>query len=213
MNPQPSRVRGARRWYAVRMERATERCKLCGMAHRRRAESAGFTLAELMVVVVIVGVLAVIAVVAIRSYMFAARANEAAAMIQSIRAAQEAYRAETNTYLDVSDSMKTWHPDRTPDQNRVAFTPDTSAQGLRWRLLDPSAPGEGVRWVYVTKAGPAGSTPVDFEGLKDKPVWGGPQPRAWYVIEAMGDTDGDGHAVYMAASSVTGAVYDESAGD
>ena len=166
-----------------------------------------------MVVVVIVGVLAVIAVAAIRSYVIKARANEAAAMIQAIRAAQEAYRAETNTYLSVSDSYTSWHPRDLPDENFVSFKTDNGTpQKLRWSLLNPSAPGEGVRWVYVSVAGPAGSTPQAL-ATREQPVWGAAQPRAWYIIQAMGDTDGDENYVYMAASSMTGVVYDESSGD
>ncbi len=186
------------------------------MVQRRRACSAGFTLAELMVVVMIVGVLAVIAVVAIRSYMVAARANEAAAMIQSIRAAQEAYRAETNTYLDVSTSSTSWHPATTPDQNRRPFATDGStAQGLRWNLLNPSAPGEGVRWGYVTKAGPAGSTPTPnplvYSGRQF--TWPAAPRQPWYYIAAMGDTDGDGKFGFMVATSLSGELHDLSSGD
>ncbi len=188
-----------------------------GMVSRRRACSAGFTLAELMVVVVIVGVLAVLAVVGIRAYVIAARANEAASVIQAIRVAQEAHRAETNTYLDVSDSYTSWHPRAVPDEKFAPFgepTSGTPAQQMRWRLLDPSVAGEGVRWGYVTKAGPPGTAPQPLETRHDSTVnWGGSLNRSWYIIQARGDTDGDGHSVFMAASSLTGVVYDESSGD
>jgi type IV pilus assembly protein PilA len=189
------------------------------MASRRRATSAGFTLAELMVVVVIVGTLAVIAVVGIRQYMVAARANEAAAMIQSIRAAQEAHKAETNNYLDISTTMdSTWYPDSTPGRNRRSFHDTGHSHFNQWMLLNPTFPGEGVRWRYTTKAGPVDSPAPNASEFPrpsgaPAPISGANQPKDWYAIQAMGDTDGDGKAVYMSASSVTGRLFDYSRGD
>lgn len=62
----------------------------------------GFTLVELMIVVVIVGVLATLGVVGFQKLVGTARTTEATQMIQSIKAAQEAFHAETGTYADIS---------------------------------------------------------------------------------------------------------------
>ncbi|HLV20571.1 MAG TPA: type II secretion system protein, partial [Polyangiaceae bacterium] len=68
-------------------------------------DQRGFTLAELMAVVAIVSVLSVLAVFGVRKYVFAAKTSEAIHMIGLIRAAQESYRDETFSYLDVSSSL------------------------------------------------------------------------------------------------------------
>ena len=65
---------------------------------RKRAQSHGFTLVELLTVVAITGVLATIATFMVRKHFADAKTTEAVAIIQSIRAAQESRRAETGTY-------------------------------------------------------------------------------------------------------------------
>lgn len=179
----------------------------------RRRNASGFTLTELMVVVTIVAILAVLATAGIRSYMLTARAAEASAMIQSIRAAQEGYRSETNAYLDVSSAMNSWYPRADPDADFVAFkNVSTHADVAGWNLLSPTVPGNGVRWVYTTKAGPPGTNPPAFSTAA-QPTWTGTRGRAWYVVQARGDTDGDDHDVFMAASSMSDTLYSEAQGD
>ena len=58
----------------------------------------GFTLVELMIVVAIIAVLATVAGTAYRRYMDSGRTAEAMAMLGEIRAKEEAYRAEFNSY-------------------------------------------------------------------------------------------------------------------
>ena len=64
----------------------------------RRPDQAGFTLAELMAVVIIVGVLSVVGVTYFRRHALASKVTEAQAMVQSIRAAEERYRAENRQF-------------------------------------------------------------------------------------------------------------------
>src|SRR5688572_12815290 len=78
--------------------RSVHRLLRFSMSIRRRSSRA-FTLIELMVVVAIVGILATIGIVLFRKWVFHTRSVEALGMVQSIRTAQERWRAETGAYF------------------------------------------------------------------------------------------------------------------
>src|SRR5690606_8311590 len=88
----------------------------------RRNASRAFTLVELMVVVAIVGVLATIGITLFRKHVDSSRSIEAINMIQSIRAAHERWRAETQRYLRVSTSLTSYYPRNSPTQERVPWS-------------------------------------------------------------------------------------------
>ncbi len=67
-----------------------------------RGTDRGFTIIELMIVVTIIAVLATIAGTSYRRYMDSGRTAEAMSMLGEIRAKEEAYRAEFNTYANWS---------------------------------------------------------------------------------------------------------------
>src|ERR1700722_20113638 len=77
----------------------------CFVMSRRRRTTRGFTLVEMMIVVAIVSVLAMLAVVGYRKLIMSAHTTEATQMVQSIRTAQEAYHAETQTYVSTTNSL------------------------------------------------------------------------------------------------------------
>ncbi len=174
----------------------------------------GFTLVELMAVVVIVGVLATIGVMLFRKHIYSAKSTEAMSMVQGIRAAEERVRAETGAYLDVSPTLDLAgsYPDTTPGTEKRPFDNPSHSDIVRWRLLNPSSPGL-VQFSYAVKAGPPGSTPP--APVTDvKPDWTkAPQDRDWYLIQGIGDTDGDGVKAVFLASSFTGEVAWEHEGD
>ena len=180
--------------------------------HARRG-LRGFTMVEMMVVVVIVGVLAVVGITLLRKHAFSSKSVEAMAMIQSIRAAQERWRAETTTYLDVSATMSTWYPMNIPGRTKYHWL-QTGNDWQRWRLLNPTAPGP-VQFGYATRAGAPGVSP-SAEGyelnLSELPAWGVPHHH-WYLIQAKADVDEDGVSAYYAASSFTGEVVSENEGE
>lgn len=167
---------------------------------------------ELMAVVVIMGVLAVVGMLAFRQHIHSAKSTEATAMVQSIRAAEERWRSETTSYLDVSGALTNYYPMTQPGTDKHAFYPpgDTRPLAQRWALLKPTAPPM-VRFGYAVVAGPPGKTPPDPATAK-RPAWGVPNQN-WYVIQAVGDVDGNGKFSYYVASSFTGEVYWENEGE
>jgi prepilin-type N-terminal cleavage/methylation domain-containing protein len=170
----------------------------------------GFTMVELMVVVVIVGVLAVVGITLLRNHIYASKAAEATATIQAIRAAQERWRAETTTYLDVSTDITSWYPMTNPDRTKYHWVQAGHDDFAKWQLLGANVPGP-VQCGYAVKAGPPGGT-LPTLSLSDPPTW--PTPAyAWYVIQAMADTDADGVKAYYAASSFTGEVASQNEGE
>jgi type IV pilus assembly protein PilE len=69
----------------------------------RRTE--GVTLLELMVVVLIVGILAAIAIPAYNDYITRSRRSDAFTALETVRAAQEMYRAEKGQYQTALGSL------------------------------------------------------------------------------------------------------------
>jgi type II secretory pathway pseudopilin PulG len=171
---------------------------------------------ELMAVVVIVGVLAVIGVFLFRKHIYSAKSTEAMSMVQGIRAAEERVRAETGAYLDVSPSLDLAgsYPDDHPGTLRRSFNNPSHTDAVRWQLLNPSSPGV-VQFSYAVKAGAPGSMPPKVASeITQKPDWTqAPQDRDWYVIQGMGDTDGNKTYAIFLASSFTGEVYWEHEGE
>jgi prepilin-type N-terminal cleavage/methylation domain-containing protein len=178
---------------------------------RFRAAQRGFTMVELMVVVVIVSVLAVVGITLLRAHIYKSKAAEATAMIQSIRAAQERWRSETTTYLDVSSSTTAWYPMATPGRTKYHWVQSDGNDYDRWQLLAPTAPGL-VQCGYTVVAGPPGQQPpvLDFS---NPPSWTTVPSYHWYLIQAMADTDEDGVQARYAASSFTGEVAMEHEGE
>jgi type IV pilus assembly protein PilE len=63
----------------------------------------GVTLIELMIVVVCVGILAAVAIPAYNDYITRSRRSDAFTALQTVRAAQEMYRAERGEYRNTAD--------------------------------------------------------------------------------------------------------------
>jgi prepilin-type N-terminal cleavage/methylation domain-containing protein len=182
-----------------------------------RAGERGFTLVELLTVVVITGVLATLAFASLRAHVSAAWGAEALNMVQSIRAAEERWRSEHMMYLDVSTDER-WYPrdPRTAPTSRQAFyyapEDDSHVNHDEWLMLRPTAPG-AVRFGYLVNAGPAETNMTDAADPGPAAVWPTPPKDNWYVIQAIGDPDGDGVVSYYRASSLDGEVFSVNHGE
>jgi type IV pilus assembly protein PilA len=164
-------------------------------------------LVELMVVVAIVGVLATLAAVGYKKYISAAKISEPIYMAQSIRGAQESYRAETMQYLDVSPS-NALYPKGAPFSNaKTSWDMASHADYQRWRTLGVTSDGP-VRFGYICRAGAAGVAPPALAiPLTTVPAWPTPT-EPWYIIEAQGNPRGDGSRdTGLIGSSFTGELY------
>jgi hypothetical protein len=177
-----------------------------------------------MVVVVIVGVMATLGLVILGRHQKAARTYETLAMVQSIRVAQERWRSENLTYLNVSsddaDRFDTgvWFP-RNPigsqGDKRVSFLQSANGygiQGVKWIMLNPTS-NPLVYGGYMTNAGMADQP---MKAPVYPPPGGFSWPTAsepWYTIEAIMDSDTDGRVARYLASSLNGEIYRQDEGE
>lgn len=186
------------------------------MNRQRTARARGFTLTELMVVVVIVGILSTIGIAGFRSRIFGAKSAEAAAMVQSIRAAEERHRAENLMYLNVSTA---WYPAEPGGRVKRAFfsagtCSDLGTDDCRWKALNPAVPGP-VEFSYRVNAGTPSKPMTEPEACRPAgwSSWpttqtgngfsAGANSEHWYVVQAAADVDSDGVFACFVASSRT----------
>jgi len=162
---------------------------------RARRLSRGFTLVELAVVVTIIGILAVLAVAGYRRLVTSSHTTEATEMVNAIKVAQESYHAETGQYANVSAGLGlgNLYPAATPVSTSAVAWGGTCAScpdPAGWQKLPVKASGP-MRFGYATVAGSLN------QALPAAPVAGMTFPANnqltgdWFVINAMGDMDGN----------------------
>jgi len=171
----------------------------------------GFTLVELMTVVGIVSILAIVGLVAVRNRVFGSKSTEALAMMESIRAAEERWKAENLQYLDCSPTGLWFPADPTKDtraMKRSFYVPAGGhADAACWTMLRPVAVGP-VEFGYLVNAGPP-SVPMK---VPEQHVIDWPPPcnattsppecngDHWYEIQAIADLNHNGISAYFLAS-------------
>ncbi len=167
--------------------------------------------------VVIMGVLAMIGINSFRLQVNQSKSKEAVAMMKSIAVAQEKFKTHHPTYLDVSDSLTEFYPSPTPGNgtDKVVIRPfwgwDGHGDYQNWVRLDPKAPLE-VRYVYATTAGLPYTAP---DALTEGDIAGFSWPATatihnpWYVIQAIGDLNGDGVNHLLITTSFADRIYEE----
>lgn len=162
---------------------------------------------ELLAVVAMVGILAAVAMVSYRSYLNASRTSDAKAIIGAIRIAEENYRAETLSYLNVSGTLTNFYPAAPDGKKRHFHDPSKTALYAAWKTLDVTTDSPTTFGFAVVSGGP-GDTIGAVPGITQQPSWPTPS-EPWYVVLAAGDQDGDSTYSYLVASSFTGEIYVE----
>jgi prepilin-type N-terminal cleavage/methylation domain-containing protein len=179
----------------------------------------GFTLIEAMVVTIIVTLLAVMAMLAYRRWVHTAYLTEAQDMVKSIRAAQESFRAENGGYVNVSKGLGVGfdYPLLTPGQSKTAW--GGSCSGCNnptsgWGALNVSSTAPVV-FGYSTVADnvPTDGPPSYKLTVNGSQIDLSTMTAPWYVIEADGDTNGDGVFCSVYGLSATNQVYVNNEGE
>jgi type IV pilus assembly protein PilA len=116
----------------------------------------GFTLIELMIVVAIIGILAAIAIPNFMTYQCKAKQAEAKSVLGSIRALQEAYLVEFDTYADSTAKLGSIEAKGDP---RYAYT------------ITAAAEAEGDEETFTATATGQEKTPSGKKTGVDGDVW------------------------------------------
>ena len=178
------------------------------MRRQRRAE-AGFTLIEMMAVVVLTGILATLAVFGVRKYIASSKTSEAIQMIGAIKAAEETYKDETFTYLDVSGGLTkaTAYPAGfTPGQQKAQWGgAGTGAAGFQTLGVTTANP---VNFAYACTAGTnsAPASPSSDSGNITVANWPATIGAPWYVVKAYSDL-GTGSLTVFVGTSFSGDIF------
>lgn len=187
-----------------------------------RSRGRGFTLVELMITVAIVGIVAAIALYGFQKYQRSAAAGEARAMLQSIRGAEDAFKAETLGYMTCPAG-----PGTSLDPAAIAYYPRSAttlstpgatdgshkaswggfAGEACWRTLNVNASGP-VKFSYAVASGNpgAGLSVTGPAGVTNWPFTAFDSNSPWFVAAAIADQDADGKLSILWTSSRNGDV-------
>lgn len=163
-----------------------------------------------MVVVVLIGVLAMIGVAAFRKRIAASKATEVTTVIGALRAAEEAYKAENQEYLDVSGT-NAWYPSATFNSTAISWSSAfaSHADGPDFQTLNAPIT-QSVQYRYLVNAGSADATlPTPIVSGITWPAVSDP----WYVIQARANVDGDSVYSNAIATSFNPEVYVDNEGE
>jgi hypothetical protein len=164
-----------------------------------------------------------LAVVGYRKLIMSAHTTEATQMVQSIRTAQEAYHAETQTYVSTTSSLTTvggLYPTWRPGYKTVwgaglsgVCTPPAVNINC-WAAL-PIHVDSAVMFSYGTIGGSAGNINFPSVPTINGATIGLPTaaPADWYFISAVGDTDNNGTSCTVIGTSFTNDLFVDKDGE
>jgi len=186
-------------------------------------------------VVIIVSILATLAVVGYRRLVLSSHTSEATEMVQSIRAAQEAFKAETGSYADISGTLSyptgtTLSADAYPALTTPAKTPGSFKSAWGGSCGTNCAPSGSPDWpdlpVHVDQPLLYGYSTIAGYNTHNKslpsiPGSGAPlgtitfgTPNVdWFIVTAVGDANGNKSFSMVVASSITNQVLVDNDGE
>jgi hypothetical protein len=129
----------------------------------------------------------------------AAKQSEATGMLTQIRAAEEAYREETFTYLGLA-TASSWHPIATPPtEAKYSWDTSTTAGNTVFKPLGVRPDGP-VMYAYTVVSGAAGATPATVV-MATRSLTFPTATDPYYVAMARADLDGDGQLTFAVTYS------------
>ena len=180
---------------------------MCRVSRKPR----GFTLTEVLITLAIMAVLSALAVYGVRRYILVAKTAEPIEIINSIRAAQEAYRDETFAYFDVSQgNIDAYHPSSppgVPDSSARSWVIGNPAIDGRWSQLGVQASAP-VQFGYACVSGAAGVA-LPTLGATGNTGFPATPTTPWFVAKAVGDRDNDDVNALFLGSSFTDVIFSE----
>lgn len=144
-------------------------------ARDRKHLARGFTMVELSTILLILGILSTVAVVGYKRWIRSARVAEATNVIAGIAEGQEAYKAETGVYLNVSGTLDKLYPAKKPGPFKTIWGAPCTTCMQPWSRLSFTPPG-AVEYGYATVASSVAipPTPDDTGGSSTSSTGGGP---------------------------------------
>jgi len=176
------------------------------LVQARRTSQRGLTLVELLAVVAIVGILSAVGITSVRRYVASSKMSEAIHMIGLIKSAQETFKDETFTYLNVSSGPDDFYPKNPlPGQMKMNF-PGNAPGATGWQTLaiHEDAP---MLFVYSCTAGDAAKKPETGTGITVANWPSAALGKPWYVVKAKADLRGDGISTVFLSSSFAGEIF------
>lgn len=189
----------------------------------KETQQRGFTLIEVMITVAIVGILATLATFGVSKYIRLSRSSEATQMLGGFKTAQEIYKTDMFSYLDVGGAngaitTDTYYPATSTAERKARSwlqVPGSETQlGLRIKTLGIAADGP-VHFIYACAAGSGTQIPPGDQ-LPNTTVDNWPTEETgqpWYVANAKADLNGDGTESSFTTASFTSQIFIENEGE